>query len=144
MTPEQPYLGFDLRFHDEYGVVVTSRQFGHTGGSLQLRVRVEPEAGSAETLTFSRAFAIPGYAKGKLMLVDGFDIGPGRYRIDLQIGDARGWECSVHWGIQTQPKDGLPGQPLTLEPNQIVERIAGPFDDEPPVDRGYFVFLGDR
>ena len=26
VTPEQPYLGFDLRFHDEYGVVVTSRQ----------------------------------------------------------------------------------------------------------------------
>jgi hypothetical protein len=24
--------------------------------------------------------------------------------------------------------------PLTLEPNQIAERIEGPFDDEPPVN----------
>ena len=68
------------------------------------------------------------------MLVDGFDLGPGRYRINLQMGDARGWECSAHWEIQTQPKDGLPDQALTLEPNQIAERIAGPFDDEPSVD----------
>ena len=71
-----------------------------------------------------------------------FDIGPGRYRINLQMGDARGWECSAHWGIQTQPKDGLPDQPLTLEPNQIVERIAGPFDDEPSVDRAVGQLLG--
>jgi hypothetical protein len=76
------------------------------------------------------------------MLVDGFDLGPGRYRVDLQMGGARGWECSAHWEIQTQPKDGLPDQPLTLEPNQIVERIAGPFDDEPSVDHAVGQQLG--
>ena len=116
--------------------------FEHTAGLLQVRVRVKPEAGSAEAVTLSRAFAIPEYANGKLMLVDGFDLGPGRYRVDLQMGDARGWECSAHWGIQTQPKDGLPDQPLTLEPNQIAERIAGPFDDEPSVDRAVGQPLG--
>jgi hypothetical protein len=68
------------------------------------------------------------------MLADEFDIGPVRYRVDLQMSDARGWECSAHWGIRTQPKDDLPDQPLTLEPNQIAERIVGPFDDEPSVD----------
>jgi hypothetical protein len=128
-------LGFDLRFHDEYWVAVPARPFEHTARLLQVRVRVKPEAGIAEAVTLSRVFSIPEYATGKLMLVDGFDLGPGRYRVDLQMGDARVWECSAHWGIQTQPKDGLPGQPLTLEPNQIVERIAGPFDDEPSVDR---------
>jgi hypothetical protein len=122
-------------------VVVTSRQFGHTGGLLQARVRVKPEDGSVAAV-LSRAFAIPEYAKGKLMLVDGFDLGPGRYRVDLQMGGARGWECSAHWEIQTQPKDGLPDQPLTLEPNQIVERIAGPFDDEPSVDHAVGQQLG--
>jgi DNA-directed RNA polymerase specialized sigma24 family protein len=142
VTPEQPYLGFDLRFHDEYGVVIPARLFDHTAGLLQVRVRVKPEAGIAEAVTLSRVFSIPEYATRKLMLVDGFDLGPGRYRVDLQMGDARVRECSAHWGIQTQPKDGLPGQPLTLEPNQIVERIAGPFDDEPSVDRAVGQPLG--
>lgn len=142
VTPEQPYLGFDLRFHDEYGVVIPARLFDHTAGLLQVRVRVKPEAGIAEAVTLSRVFSIPEYATGKLMLADGFDLGPGRYRVDLQMGDARVWECSAHWGIRTQPKDGLPGQPLTLEPNQIVERIAGPFDDDPSVDRAVGQSLG--
>jgi hypothetical protein len=75
------------------------------------------------------------------MLADGFDLGPGRYRVDLHMGDGRGWECSAHWGIQT-PKDGPPDQPLTLEPNQIAERIEGPFGDEARVDHSVGQPLG--
>lgn len=117
VTPEQPYLGFDLRFHDEYVVAVPAKIFEHAAGLLQARVRVKPEDGSAETVILSRALAIPEYARGKIMLADGFDLGPGRYRVDLQMGDGNAWECSAHWGIRTQAKDGLPGLPLT--PNQI-------------------------
>jgi hypothetical protein len=141
VTPEQPYLGCDLRFHDEYVLAVPAKIFEYSAGLLQARVRVKREAGSAEAVIFSRALAIPEYAKGKIMLADGFDLGPGRYRVDLQMGDGRGWECSAHWEIMT-PKDGLPDQPLTLEPNQIAERIEGPFGDEPRVGRAVGKPLG--
>ena len=135
-------MGFHLRFRDEFVAAVPARIFEHTAGLLQSRVRVKPEAGSAEAVTLSRALAVPEYANGKIMVADGFDLGPGRYRVDLQMGDGHGWECSAHWGIRTQAKDGLPGLPLTLEPNQIVERIEGPFGDEPRVDRAVGQPLG--
>ena len=41
-------------------VIVPSRLFECTAGLLQLRVGVEPEAGSAETVILSRAFEVPG------------------------------------------------------------------------------------
>ena len=66
VTPEQPYLGFDLRFHDEYGVVVPARLFEHAAGLWQVRVRVKPEVGIAEAVTLSRVFSIPEYATGSL------------------------------------------------------------------------------
>ena len=81
MTPEQPYLGFDLRFHGEYGVVVPARLFKNTAGLLQVRVRVKPEAGIAEAVTLSRVFSIPEYATGKLMLVRWATLASGNARL---------------------------------------------------------------
>jgi hypothetical protein len=68
-------------------------------------------------------------------MTGGFDVGLGSYQVDWLMRDARGRVCSSHWESEAKLPDGQPGLPLTLDPNTVAERLEGPFDQEPSVER---------
>jgi hypothetical protein len=138
VTTDRPALGFDLRFHSDYRVTVPVKVLADVGGRLQTVIRVTPSANSEEPVYLVHRYSVPALQPGEKWegaLAGGFDLGPGRYQVDWMVRDGRGRVCSLHWELEAK----LPGSerklPLTLDPNMVVERLEGPFDEEPPIER---------
>jgi hypothetical protein len=138
VTPDKPGLGFDLRFHSDYRVTVPIKVRTDVGGWLQVVMRVTPSANSEEPVYLIHRYSVPDVplgAKGEGDLAGGFDLGLGRYQVDWMMRDGRGRVCSSHWELEAKLRGGQQNLPLTLEPNIVAERVEGPFDEEPPVER---------
>jgi hypothetical protein len=138
VTPEKPALGFDLRFHADYRVTVPIKVLADAGGWLQVLMRVRPAENGEKPVYLVHRFAVPGFplgARGEGLVVGGFDLGLGRYHVDWMMRDRGGRVCSLHWESEAKLAGGQRNLPLTLEPNMVAERVEGPFDREPPVER---------
>lgn len=138
VTSDKPSLGFDLRFHSDYHLSVPTKVLADAGGWLQVAMRVMPTPETEHPAYLAHRFAIPHIPpgnKGEVMLASGFDLGPGRYRIDWIMRDARERICSSHWDLEA--RTGLDKQdlPLTLGPNQIVDLEENGSADGPQVKR---------
>ena len=123
VSPEKPSLGFDLRFHSDYHVTVPFKALAEAGGWLKMAARVTPSAETERPAYLVQRFAIPGVAmegRGDVVLAAGFDLGPGRYRVDWIMSDARERVCLSHWDLEAKPARA--DLPLILAPNQIVSR----------------------
>ena len=121
---DKPRLGFDLRFHSDYHVAVPVSVVADAGGWLQLAMRVMPTPGTEHSTYVAHRFATPGVplgSKGEVLVSGGFDLGPGRYRVDWIMRDARERVCSSHWDLDARTGGGEQDLPLTLGPNQIVD-----------------------
>ena len=124
VTSDKPRLGFDLRFHSDYHVAVPVSVVADAGGWLQLAMRVMPTPGTEHSTYVAHRFATPGVplgSKGEVLVSGGFDLGPGRYRVDWIMRDARERVCSSHWDLDARTGGGEQDLPLTLGPNQIVD-----------------------
>jgi len=138
VTPEKPALGFDLRFHADYHVTVPIKVLADAGGWLQVLMRVRPAGNGEKPVYLVHRFAVPGLplgVRGEGLLAGGFDLGLGRYHVDWMMRDPGGRVCSSHWESAAKLAGGQRNLPLTLEPNMVAERVEGPFDGEPPVER---------
>jgi hypothetical protein len=114
-------LGFDLRFHSGYRATFGIKTLAAAGGWLQAVIRLTP-APSGRTVVLRQRFTIPDLpldAKGEVTLTGGFDLGPGRYRVDWTIRDANNRVCSSRWDLEAKPGRGERDLPLTLDPNSI-------------------------
>src|SRR5260370_25568060 len=59
LTPERPYLGFDLRFHAYYRVTVPVKVLAEAGGWLQVVMRVRPTGDSERPVYLAHRVAVP-------------------------------------------------------------------------------------
>ena len=137
LTPEKPYLGFDLRFHAYYRVTVPIKVLADAGGWLQVVIRVRPTGDSERPVYLAHRLAVPDFplgARGEGLLAGGFDLGLGRYQVDWLIRDSGGRVCSSHWKLEASPGGGQ-DLPLTLGPNMVAGREEGSSADEPALER---------
>jgi hypothetical protein len=138
VTTDRPALGFDLRFHSDYQVTVPIKVLADVGGRLQTVIRVTPSANSEEPVYLVHRYSVPALQPGEKQegaLAGGFDLGPGRYQVDWMMRDGRGRVCSLHWELEAKLSGSEQKLPLTLDPNMVAERLEGPFDEEPPIER---------
>jgi hypothetical protein len=118
---DKPSLGFDLRFHSEYHLTLPLKVVADAGAWLQAAMRVTPTQEGVHPVYLVHRFVVPDVLprnKGEASLSGGFDLGPGRYRVDWFLRDARERVCSAHWDLEARTGIGVP---LTLGPNQILD-----------------------
>jgi hypothetical protein len=118
---DKPKLGFDLRFHSEYHLTLPLKAVADAGGWLQAAIRVTPTRASDGSVYLAHRFVAPNVIpprKGEASLTGGFDLGPGRYRVDWFLRDGRERVCSARQDLEARDVVGIP---LTLGPNQIVD-----------------------
>jgi hypothetical protein len=124
VVPNKPGLGFDLRFHFDYRAVVPIKALVVAGGWLQVGMRVSSALQNQQPVYFAHRLAIPHVPvgnKGNVTVAGGFDLGPGRYRVDWIMRDARERVCTAHWDLEAKAATGKQDLPLTLGPNEIIE-----------------------
>ena len=123
VTSDKPSLGFDLRYHSDYHAAVPVSVVADAGGWLQVAMRVVPTPETEHSTYVAHRFAtpvVPLGSKGEVLVSSGLELGPGRYRVDWIMRDARERVCSTHWNLDARPGGGKQDLPLTLGPNQIV------------------------
>ena len=138
VIPDKPELGFDLRFHADYRVIVPIKALADAGSRLGVLLRVTPAADIERPVYLGSRFTIPDVslgAKGEAMLAGGFDIGFGHYQVDWMMRDGRGRVCSSHWELDARQGHDKRDLPLALEPNMVAQRVEGTFGDEPFVEK---------
>jgi hypothetical protein len=124
VTSDKPALGFDLRFHSGFHLGLPVKVLSDAGGWLQVAMRVTPAAETQNPAYLAHRFPIAGVPldrKGEVILTGGFDHGPGRYRVDWIMRDARERVCTSHWELEARAGTGKQDVPLTLSPNQIFD-----------------------
>jgi hypothetical protein len=124
VTSDKPALGFDLRFHSDYRLGLPVKVLSEAGGWLQVAMRVTPVAETENSAYMAHRFPISGVpldAKGEVILTGGFDHGPGRYRVDWIMRDARERVCASHWELEAKAGTAKQDVPLTLGPNQVFD-----------------------
>jgi hypothetical protein len=137
LTPDRPYLGFDLRFHAHYRVTVPIKVLVDSGGWLQVVMRVRPTGDSEQPVYLAHRLTIPDFplgVKGEGLLAGGFDLGLGRYQVDWLMRDGGGRVCSSHWKLEASLGGGQ-DLPLTLAPNMVTGREEVSSADEPALER---------
>jgi hypothetical protein len=138
VTSDRPTLGFDLRFHSDYHLGLPVKVLADAGGWLQVAMRVTPMAKTEHSAYLAHRFPISGVpleGKGEVILTGGFDHGPGRYRVDWIMRDARERVCASHWELEARTGTAKQDVPLTLGPNQIFDVDRNLFSNEPPIKR---------
>ena len=136
VTPIQPFQGFDLRLHSGYEVKMPARELEGQTGILRCMFRVTPQEHPDEPVYFSQLLQVhqADTHAGERIEYGGFDLGPGKYRVDWFIRDARERVCSLHWSLNARDRReqrdgfGLPAEVVQAENADL-------FDSEPPVSR---------
>jgi hypothetical protein len=135
VTPIEPFQGFDLRLHSGYEIKMPARELEGQSGVLRCLFRVIPEGHPDEPVYFSQRLQMHQTAtSGGAVRVEygGFDLGPGKYRVDFFLRDARERICSLHWDVHAkagrEEQDGF-----GLAPGVVQASPGDLFDPEPPV-----------
>ncbi len=130
VSQQKPQLGFDLRFHAEYDVVLPLRELAGPEQLLTVVFRVNPADSKSHPAYFVQHFRVPRIdddAKGDALVQGEIDLGEGNYHVDWLMRDAAERICSSSWDVQTAlpPKDKAVR--LFLGPNEIAEPVSEPF-----------------
>jgi hypothetical protein len=138
VTHQKPILGFDLRFHSTYDVMIPMRELAGSENLLTVLFRVTPEASPDQPLYFSQKIRVPSIeedAKGEAFLQGAFDVGEGKYRVDWLLRDRSERVCSDYWDIEAAlpPKDKQIG--IVAPANTVLPSEPEQFRDEPPIER---------
>ena len=125
---DPPMLGFDLRFHSGYSATFRVKSLAAAGGWLQAVIRVIPAAPGGKAVFLEQRFTIPDVpvdAKGEVTFAGGFDLGPGRYRVDWMIRDANERVCSSRWDLEAKPARGEGDLPVYARAEFDLRRRTG-------------------
>jgi hypothetical protein len=138
VTPSKPTLGFDLKFHAGYQVIVPLKELAGTENTLNIVFRVAPEAHRDDPIYFTQHLRVPPLeedAKGDAYLQGAFDVGEGSYHIDWLMRDHTERVCSSNWDAEAVlgSKDRPMG--LAIAPDDIQRADGEAFKEEPPIQR---------
>ncbi len=137
LTPEKPLLGFDLKFHAGYDVLVPMRELEGPGDSLTIVFRVSSK-GSHDPVYFTQQFRVPEIreGKGEAALSGTFDVGEGSYHVDWLMHDSVGRFCSSYWDFDAALTSKDKSVAVAIPPGTIRISQEEQFQPEPPVERG--------
>lgn len=138
VVPEKPFLGFDLKFHSGYDVSIPLGELAGNEDLLTIVFRVSPENRREQPVYFTQKIRVPPIeddAKGDALLQGGFDVGSGKYFVDLLVRDRAERICSLSWDIEAKlpPKDAQIELNMSEGAVQPVE--SAQFRDEPAIQR---------
>ncbi len=138
VTPIKAALGFDLRFHAGYEVVIPLKELAGSENLLTMIFRVTPELKKDDPVYFVQRVRVPtieAEAKGEAYLQGNFDLGEGRYHLDWLMRDRSERVCSHYWEVEAElaarDRDFSP----VLQAGAVQPSEAEPFREEPPVQR---------
>jgi hypothetical protein len=138
VTPNQPALGFDLKFHSGYEVTVPLKELAGSENQLTMVFRVTPEGHPDEGVYFSQHVSVPQIeedASGPAYLQGTFDVGEGKYHVDWLMRDRLERICSSNWEINAVLPDRDKQMALDITAGAIRPADLEPFKQEPPVER---------
>ena len=138
VNPSKPVLGFDLRFHADYEVVVPLRELAGSEDLLTMIFRVTPETQKDVSHYFVQHVQVPPIApeaRGDAFLHGSFDLGEGRYHIDWLMRDRAERVCSFYWDAEAELSNRDKQINVMLPPGAVQASEREPFKDEPPVAR---------
>ena len=135
---DKAFLGFDLRFHAGYDITVPLRELAGNENLLTVLFRVTSETERDNPRYFVQRIQVPHIdedAKGEAALQGAFDLGEGKYHVDLLMRDRSERVCSFYWDVEAAlpPKDKQMG--LMIQPSAIEPMRREQFHEEPPVER---------
>jgi hypothetical protein len=138
VTPVKPSLGFDLRLHTGYEVIVPLKDLAGSQGFLTIVFRVTPELHKDQPVYFSQRVQMPliaDDARGEVEMEGSFDLGEGAYHVDWLMRDPAERVCSSYWDVQAALADSDRDVSLVVPPGEVHATDLEPFREEPPVER---------
>jgi hypothetical protein len=139
VTPVKPALGFDLRFHAGYEVLIPLRDLAGTDDSLTTVFRVTPADHPNAPVYFSQHISVPGIepdSKGNAFLQGNFDLGEGNYHVDLMMRDRSERICSFFWDLEAALPLKDKQLRLMIGSSAVEAADREPFKQEPRIERG--------
>ncbi|HYZ86676.1 MAG TPA: acetyltransferase, partial [Bryobacteraceae bacterium] len=135
----KPIMGFDLKFHAGYEVIVPLRELAGGENLLTILFRVtnrdDKQSSPVYFVQHVRVPSIEEDAKGDAFLQGSFDLGEGHYQIDWLMRDRSERVCSDFWEMEAvlPPKDKQIA--MAIQPGAVYASDKEQFRDEPPVAR---------
>ncbi len=138
VTPVQPTVGFDLRFHAGYDVNVPLRELAGSDNLLTVVFRITMDDHKLAPVYFAqhiRVPEIPENPKGDAWLQGSFEVGEGTYHVDWLMRDRSERVCSFYWdSTAAVPVKDRPME-LAIAPGVIQRETPEQFHEEAPVQR---------
>jgi hypothetical protein len=134
----KPILGFDLRFHSGFDIVLPLRELAGDGDNLTIIFRVTSALAPDSPFYFTQKYNVPEIetdAKGDAFLQGGFDVGEGDYHVDWMMRDRQERVCSSNWDVTAALAGKDQGMKLAITPATIASSDAEFFKQDPPVER---------
>jgi len=138
VTQVKPQLGFDLKFHSGYEVVVPLKELAGSENQLTMVFKVTSEQRPDEPVYFSQRLSVPAIeenAGGPAYLNGTFDVGEGKYHVDWLMRDRAERICSSNWDIEASLPAKDKQMALDIAANVVQPFEGQPFKQEPPVER---------
>jgi hypothetical protein len=138
VTASKPILGFDLKFHAGYQVVVPLKELSGRENALTVVFSVAPDSHRDDPVYFTQHLRVPPIeedAKGDAYLQGAFDIGEGSYHIDWLMRDRTERVCSSFWDSEAVLGSKDRPMSLAIAPEAIQRADGEEFKEEPPVQR---------
>ena len=127
VTPENPTLGFDLRYHAGFNIAIPLKELAGHENALSILFRVTPVDRAGEPTYFIQRYSVPSIpddAGGDALLQGSLDLGEGNYHVDWLMRDRSQRVCSSYWDMTAtlSPKDRemkLEMPPHAIEPTHV-------------------------
>jgi hypothetical protein len=138
VAPAKPVLGFDLRFHAGYDVLVPLKDLAGGENQLTIMFRVIPENHKDEPYYFVQHIKVPSIpedARGDANLQGAIDLGEGNFHVDWLMRDRSERVCSFYWEMEAFLPAKDKQMALEIPPAVAQATQFEQFNDEPPVER---------
>ncbi len=138
VDPVKPALGFDLRFHGGYEINLPLHDVAGNENLLSILVRVTAEGRKDDPTYFVQRVNVPKLpddAKGDAVLGGLFDLGEGKYHVDLLMKDRSERVCSFYWDAEAALADRDKDIQPAIAPGAVERAEYEQFSEEPPVER---------
>jgi hypothetical protein len=138
VDPVKPVLGFDLRFHGGYDINLPLHDVAGNENLLSILVRVTFDGRKDDPAYFVQRISVPKLpddAKGDAVLGGLFDLGEGKYHVDLLMKDRSERVCSFYWDAEASLADRDREIQPAIAPGAVERTDYEQFSEEPPVER---------
>ena len=138
VDPIKPTLGFDLRFHGGYDINLPMQEVAGGENQLSILVRVTWDGRKDGPYYFFQHISVPKLpedAKGAAVLSGLFDLGEGKYHVDLLMKDRSERVCSYYWDAEATLVDRDKEIQPAIATGSVERTAYEQFNEEPPVER---------